>query len=1038
MDSKTTYHQQMSYCGKARCRKCHNGAGHGPYWYSYQTVNGRIVRTYVGKELPPEAKQNTMEANNIAGATPTPTHQNVGEDKNVVAGLVPAMPLTPVTQSNPVTMSPAMLAQVGRVHRSPLIGRDKERTALYSLLRQVERNQNLAGARSASIQKKALSLPLDTLRSSQCTVLMGEAGIGKTRLAEEVGREAQRRGWAVLWSRAYAQESGIPYRVWTEVLRKAFQLGIKDAAGRISPERNSTTSAVHYGRGDPLWSPWEGSGAVSSTLQPLASLLPELGSTQNFPTAVSLIGPEQEQLRLREAVRELLTKLSEKTPLLIVLDDIQWADGSSLQLLGYLARHLHDHPILLLGTCRDSEAPRSLHTLIDHMQREHTITTLHLDPLTSEEIGRLVSHTSQLSESSVRHIQEQASGNPFFAEELARGTPPKLPDTIAAALDSRLNSLSNECRTLLRNAAVLGGSFEFPVIYEMEMKRAGEAADEETLFDLLDEALESGVLTEEGTGSRVTYTFWHPLLVSHLYERVSAIRRTQIHRRVAEILQRIHKAHEEEVAATITHHLVNGGAEPSQIAHYAELAGNRAYALLAYPETERYYKLAIENLENIGNMAGLAPTMPTPTISHLAYLTERLAECTMIQGKFVEARSLFERVLALRELSLQQLPPISETARQYEAQIQALLWGEIGRTWRYAVYATQARQCCERGEQVLRNAGVIAGPAWAKLRYQQSGLYSLEGRYDEGLHMAQEALSMLEQHEPEKSGELKTTATTHTTRIQRTLEGDPIDFGRTYVLLGSLANSVGQLDAALAHLKTALAIFERYDQKREIANVSCNIGYVYIKMGKYKEAQHALNHSLSLAERIGDGPISSVVFSNFGELEACHGNLDEAEEWYKRSLALAERFNDRKYISMWNAELAVILQEQGKQREATICVIQALTIGRTMKNTPSVGGALIALGKMRVIQAQHLSTSDKFPKLRTHLLLHARKDVQRALALQGLEAEARTKGQLVLAHVSLLLGETEKAKRELEKALAKSHQYGLALIEQQAKELLHG
>src|SRR5207245_255604 len=167
-----------------------------------------------------------------------------------------------------------------------------------------------------------------------------------------------------------------------------------------------------------------------------------------------------------------------------------------------------------------------------------------------------------------------------------------------------------------------------------ETAAPGTAIDEDTLLDLLDEALQAGVLTEEGSGSRILYAFWHPLLVSHLYERLSATRRMRLHRRAAEVLQRL-SVKQDEVAATITHHLVQGGTDPVHIIHYARLAGHRAYGLSAYPEAERQYRLLAEHIN-------LLDSEEAPV------LLERLAECASVQGNFEEARTLYERSLKMR------------------------------------------------------------------------------------------------------------------------------------------------------------------------------------------------------------------------------------------------------------------------------------------------------------------------------------------------------------------------------------------------------
>src|SRR5712691_1721065 len=903
----------------------------------------------------------------------------------------------------------ASTLQIGRTHQSPLIGRDRELGILRTLLLKAEQYAHM----QAADRKKVTGIPLDTQHSAQCVILMGEVGIGKTRLAEEASREAQQRGWNVLWSRVYSQESGVPYRLWTELLRKAIDQGIWEE------EEVSSHPAIY---------------------QPLTALLPELESvlpSKNMPGSAL----EQEQSRLWDAVYHLLCTASEDIPLVIVLDDLQWADGGSCQLLAHLARRVHNYPIVFVGTCREkeisSQAPNPLRRLIEEMLREHSVMTLDIEPLTSEQISALVSHIPNLPERVVQHIQVQAAGNPFFAEELARTTPPTLPKTIAAALDHRISRLSDPCRLLLGNAAILGGSFEYPIICAMELEKPGGiATDEDTILDVLDEALQAGVLTEEGTGAHILYHFWHPLLGSHFYENLSLTRRTRLHRRAAEVLLEMYQGRQEEIAATITDHLIKGGAEPARIMRYAELAGDRAYLLSVYTEAERYYRMAVEYAERVTSTSPGAGTNSTEQANlpiaiepfHFIALMERLAECVMILGNFEEARRLYERILELRNLHHDLV-----TDAQYEAQVQSLLWGEIERTWRYTGDKERARECSERSEQVLREAGVQGGPAWAKLRYQQSSLYWQQGRYEDAHAAAQEALLLFEQQQP------AVVQVTPRTRIQRTLAGDPVELGRTHALLGALANGVGKRSQALAHMNTALQIFEQYDQKRGIAHVSCNLGYVHLKKAEYELALASLQRSLSLAEQLGDAPLASVIFSNLGELVAASdnsGDLEEAEQWYKKRLVMEKRFNDREYMSRWNAGLAAVLQEQGKHDEAAACIRLALSIGRTMHHSPCIGIALLALANLRVAQAE--AFSKKLPRARTRLLNHAKEDIQRVLALEGLEAETRTRSQLTLAQISLLMGAMKKAKALAEQVIDEAQQHELASVEEKARRLLEG
>ncbi len=910
--------------------------------------------------------------------------------------------------------------QIGRSHQNVLIGRDYELEVMRQLLLSSEQ---AVSSQTAAQKKVVSSSPHDTQRRPQCTLLVGEAGIGKTRLAEELSHEAQKRGWAVAWSRVYAQESSVPYRQWTEVLRNAMAHGLWQ-------RQEISKHPLDY--------------------QPLTTLLPELHESMpqvSYPVPLS---PEQEQLHLWEATLKLLTIISQRTPLLIVLDDFHWADASSSELFAYLVRRIHDHPIVMVGTYRDNELPASnpLRPLLTDLQREQVIVSLPLQPLTDEQIGSLVSH---LPGTMVQFIQSKAAGNPFFAEELARISPADLstvpssdtthttdqpayplPDTIAAVLELRMGRLSATCQRMLSNAAVLGGSFTFPVIYQMEAS-GNSSVNEDTILDQLEEAIQSGVITEEGTGTRISYHFWHPLLVSHLYDQLSAARRARLHRRAADILQRTYQGHEEEGAAIITNHLVQGGADPLQIVRYSEIAADHAYTLSAYPEAEKYYRIAIEQLQETFQQQ-LTHTS-TDQRTHLAYLLERLGECTRVQGNYEEARHIYERVLEVRTY---QRSFTTHEEYQQEAQIDALLWREIALTWYDIGDNIQAQQCCKRGEQVLHDAGVEGGSAWAILRFQQGYIYWREGKYEEARFSALEALKLfndaLHQRDHAERNFSRLTGT------RRTLVGDPVNLGRIHRLLAAIVATVGQPTDALIHLNTALEIFEQHDRQREIAHICCNIGDIYLRKAEHELAQANLRRSHSIAERLGDAPLLTVVFGNFGVLTLHCGSLSKAEEWFRKGITLAKQINDQGSISILCSYLASVLQNQGDLTGARASMHRALTIGRAIHNPPCTSFALVVLGSLHIAQATETAERQNIGQknnrtlqiekknhnsTHTRFLLRAKTILERALASGELEAETRIEGQMALAHAMLLLGDTEIAQRYATRTLEEAQQYEL-------------
>ena len=966
-------------------------------------------------------------------STPGPQkseHAQVPAAHNTSTHLLPATNININIQNTPLFATNVPAETIGRTHQGPLIGREQEMQTLRALLQKVEQGVRLQLVN----QRRVSGIPLDTQRYPQCLLLMGEAGIGKTRLAEEMSREVIKDGWTVVWSRLYPQESSIPYRLWIDALRKILDLSA-DILPTLDPE----------------------------LLRPLTTLLPEIAEL--LPRAIrdqALFNPVLDATSLKDAICNLLKTISEQTPLLIVLDDIQWADTDSQFLLSFLARLVYGYPIVFLGTCRDTEIPKNpshpLRNIIAHMQREHAIKTLDIAPLTNEQIGTLVQHVSQLPATMIQNIQEKAAGNPYFAEELARATPPTLPNTVKAALEHRIRRLSRDCQQLLRNAAVLGGTFEFSFICAMEANSStledDDMADEDTVLTLLEEALLAGVLTDEGTGTRILYHFWHPLLVDSLYESVSGLRRARLHLKAADVLQHMNRGREEEVAATIVDHLIRGEADPARIAHYSELAGNRAYSIFAYNDAARHYRSAVKYLLQANQQQYQ---------DRLLFLQEQIAECTSIQGNYAEARDLYEHILDLRRQQQNQNTAHNEAEQQQDAQIQALLLIELGLNWRYTGDKGRAWQCCSQSEQILQQANINTGHAWSRLYYLQSNLYRLDGRFDEALAASQKALELFVyqlQLEPEQKTTRPATLQTHRpssgrngnhtngsaiiasptgrTLIQRTLEGNLINLGRIHRQIGTVAESRGQLTMALEHQSKALSVFQQYDDKRQIAHVSCNIGYIHLKKAEYDQAREALLRSFDLADRIGDTPLIALLISNLGELAAATGDLTEAERLYRDALSRAESTEDqdREYICRWSIGLGEVLQRHNKFNEAVHYLCRAWQIARELRSQPCIGLALVALGNLRMAQAEALSgEATPTAQQQQRLLQHAETNLQRALLLEHLERETHTRALLALARVALQQRRTQQAASLLAQVCAEAYHYELIQIAEQARKL---
>ena len=928
-------------------------------------------------------------------------------NKDALLSLDPVSTQQPTEDEASTRVTRPEAVRIGREHQSPLVGREEELAALSSMITEIEN----ANRFKLTVQKRTVVSALDTPKRAQTALVLGEVGIGKTRLAEEVGREAKRKGWAIAWSRVYAQEGSIPYRLWTEILRRAI-------SNATWPRRALTERPQLF--------------------QPLLALLPELADhlppVQTYTQAIS---PEQEQLRLKEASLHLLTLISESCPLLLVLDDLQWSDGSSCDMLAYLARRIVGHPIVIVGTCREHELPEGhpLRALLTDLQRERAVELVSLEPLTDDEIGKLVSAVPYISEPLVQRISSRAAGNPFFAEELARtigaglardkndllSLDEQLPETIAAVLDLRLDRLSPDCQRLLNKAAVLGGPFEFQVISEMEAATPG--SDEDRVLDLLEEALRSGMLTEEGTGTHITYQFWHPLLINHLYEKLSAARRASLHRRAADVFQRLYAGHEEEEAANITQHLVKGGAAPSKITYFAEMAARRAHRLSDYPNAEQYYRIALQHLATHHEQQ-----------EHHAYLLECLGECTRVQGKDEAAREFYKQALDVRHSNYG-----DTSLSEEEAQMQALLWCAIGVTWYDTAYNEPARQCYAKGEEILREAGVQGGAAWAQIRLMQSYTFWREGAYEQARQSAQEALTLFENSmkEPGKQSEKDE----YLTNIRRILVGNySIELGPVYRLLGLIEASGGRCSEGINYFNTALAFFERHERLRDVAMVNMDLGDVFLRKGEFLNAQSVLRRSLSMMERIGEVPLIAFIHANIGVLNMRIGNLVDAVTELSQGVSFAEKIVEPASVCVMSIYLSYAQQDQGEIEAAFATLVKALKLCHTVYIPPYVGMALVALGNLRILLSSEVSPID-FPDMtrlrdRGQCLKKAMYALQKALRIEGLEVETKVEGLLAMAQVSLLMGESDKALAYIQQALRDIKKYELEWLQGRSYRLL--
>lgn len=444
---------------------------------------------------------------------------------------------------------PALLATEGR---SAFVGRSEAATALEAAWSEVREG------------------------GFRAVVLAGEPGIGKTRLVKEFARAAHEHGATVLAGSCH-EETLVPYQPFVEALR-------------------------HYIACCP---PGELTVQVAPRRSQLATIVPELEDPGVTERPASL-GAEQERFRLFEAVCSLLGDAAHLRPMVLVLDDLHWADQPSLLLLRHLALSAKDVPLMVLGTYRTVEVgdEHPLAAALAELRRSRAVQRLALSGLGEAEVAELIEGRRGLRAPPefVRRVAERSEGNPFFIEELLHDVDLDanwetaaggVPESVRDLLQRRLRALSDECRQALSIAAVAGRDFELNVLEAvLEQPR-------ERLVDLIEETIAADILVEvpQSVGR---LSFSHALFRETIYEQLSATRKAQIHGRIAAAIEDEPTERPDEHAGVLAYHYRAAG----------ELRKAFDYHRRAATAAERVHaqETALENLDGAivaGEMLGM-------------------------------------------------------------------------------------------------------------------------------------------------------------------------------------------------------------------------------------------------------------------------------------------------------------------------------------------------------------------------------------------------------------------------------------------------
>ena len=721
---------------------------------------------------------------------------------------------------------------------------------------------------------------------SMLLLLAGEAGMGKTRLAEEMLRWAGRQGVITLAAHCYQAEGTLPY-----------------------------APIVAWLRADPLYSrlrrlaaPW---------LAEIGRLVPELLAGRNDLPAPGPVSESWQRQRLFEALARAV--LFAERPIMLLLDDVQWCDRDTLEWLHFLLRFDSGVRLLTIGTLRVEEFDEAhpLGALLGALRSAGRLIEISLGPLSRDETAELAERVGGLALAPEQRAQiyDETEGNPLFVVEtihagsvtsanpisLAQGQPAPgqanqaLPAGVQAVLARRLQQVGRAARDVLDVAAVIGRSFTFDVL-----ARAAHL-DDDDLVRGLDELWRRRIVREHDAEG---YDFTHDKLRAVAYAALSPTRRRRLHTQVARALEAVHATNLDPISGQIAAHFERAGMR-QQAADYASRAADVAHRLYANPE-------AIEHLQRA--LALLGSSEP----AQAAVLHNRLGDLLHLLGRYPEARQSWANAQANT--------PATEPVAL--AQLQR----KIGNAFRDEYDYDEARGAYDAAETMLpKGAGAPdqrAAPAWAQIQLERVMMAYWLGEIDAMLKLVEHVRPVLETIDDLAQRARLYQVTSFATLRRDRYNGSP----------EAIRNARAYFDTVEALHDTHLAPAAHFQ-----------FGFTLLWSGDLDNAERHMGEALVLAERGGDLSLRGRCLTYLAMIARKRGDAGRVRTYTAQSLDVAIAGHMHDYIGAahgnmaWLAWRAGDLDQVRAQGQAALAAWQKLPAGYICEWTarwPLIGVAL--------------------------------------------------------------------------------------------------
>lgn len=745
----------------------------------------------------------------------------------------------------------------------------------------------------------------------QTISIMGEAGVGKSTLADRFRKYANLNKAFVLYGASLYQEGMDAYLPFIDALRTFFS----NEGHRLPLEKRSE---------------------VKDIVREKTPLLMELTErfTTHFGEKKDVSQGMGSEFNLVEGIYALVSVLSTIHPVVLIIDDLQWADEASLRLFHYLSRYIRDDRVCLIGISRTDKydlrqngKPGKLLEVLARIKRDSNYTQIRLNRLQREScdllIDRLLS-PNLFSEEFYKAIFSETKGNPLFVTEtlkqleqndciylkdeiwynIQEGLDVVVPDRVEDIFVRRLSSLSEDEHEILQVAAVQGYKFDASIlskvleISKIKILKACQHIERE--YEII-------ASTEQG------FHFEHPLLKDLLYNEIPRALRREYHLMIAEEIEKTYAGELGSMVGDVAQHYRHGGDHRKAIPLLFQ-AGMRAFELSAFREASIYLEDMLDSVKQTGE--AIPATIPQ-------------TELYFKLGICYEEGSRFEESLKAYQVYLD----ISKQQHDISSESNALLrlgrvQGKLG-NWDAALANYEA--CLKIGkENALKNL--------LSRVYNNVGLIHFhQGDYQKAIEYFEMSMQVVDS------------------------EYGEFDKANALTNIGIIANINNQHEKAMEHYQDALEIYKaKGGRKQDEARIHHNIGMTYSDLGEWQSAIDAFEACLKIADDVEDRQLVGLTYLNMGKTYVRQNNLPKARGLSEKALKIFKRTDDMHNVAETYQVLGLVAEAEGNWAVAEKNFLHSLRLNEELGAREGLAEGYFFLAKLYQHQGKYESAMENY------------------------------------------------------------------------------